>query len=166
MEEIIRALCSLWKPEWQGMVMGELRYRRGADVGGPYRVTASGRRIVRVAADSDGGEHMELLLFPYKETSGKVVPEKGVPWRVFSAEEVRRCSRALGDHNGLHQTDRPVVSGFQIALALSGEAQASSFRLRFHQPIRSGETVYLLREGNRMQGMTDVLCFTYEWEAL
>ena len=28
MKEIMKALCGLWKEEWQGMVMGQLNYER------------------------------------------------------------------------------------------------------------------------------------------
>ena len=32
MEELMKALCTAWKEEWQGMVMGGLRYSRGEGV--------------------------------------------------------------------------------------------------------------------------------------
>lgn len=33
MKEIMKALCGLWKEEWQGMVMGQLNYEKGEGAG-------------------------------------------------------------------------------------------------------------------------------------
>ena len=84
MHAIIQSLCSLWQSSWQGMVMGELKYRKGSGGSGPYRVSASGRRIVRVSAVSPSGERMDLMLFPaagLREADGRrlAVPT-GIPF--------------------------------------------------------------------------------------
>ncbi len=71
MKEIMKALCGLWKEEWQGMVMGQLNYEKGEGAcGGPYFVSASGRRILKVSAFG-GNERMEILLFPFPHGEGK-----------------------------------------------------------------------------------------------
>lgn len=119
MEELMKALCIAWKEEWQGMVMGVLRYSRGeGDTHGLCKVSCSGRRIVRVRV-TKGTADMSILLFPPSEKAGKERNGQGSLWCRFSAEEVRSFSLSLGDHNEIHQTPRPVVSGFQIALALA-----------------------------------------------
>lgn len=87
MKEIMKALCGLWKEEWQGMVMGQLNYEKGEGAcGGPYFVSASGRRILKVSAFG-GNERMEILLFPFSHGEGKEkTGEKGRLWRTFQKE--------------------------------------------------------------------------------
>lgn len=165
MHAIIQSLCSLWRSSWQGMVMGELKYRKGSGGSGPYRVSASGRRIVRVSAVSPSGERMDLMLFPVAGfAGGGRKAASGAYWHTFSADEVRKYSASVGDHNEIHQTDSPIVSGFQIVEAMEGLEGKQDFRIRFHYPVRSGEAVSLRSEGKTVSGMTDVLCFV--WEAL
>ena len=165
MHAIIKSLCSLWRSSWQGMVMGELKYRKGSGGFGPYRVSASGRRIVRVSAVSPSGERMDIMLFLAAGfAGGGRKAEGGAYWHTFSADEVRNYSASVGDHNEIHQTENPIVSGFQIAEEMAALEGEKDFRIRFHYPIRSGEAVSLLKEGKMVSGMTDVLCFV--WEAL
>lgn len=147
MEELMKALCIAWKEEWQGMVMGVLRYSRGeGDTHGLCKVSCSGRRIVRVRV-TKGTADMSILLFPPSEKAGKERNSQGSLWCRFSAEEVRSFSLSLGDHNEIHQTLRPVVSGFQIALALAERKNFKTFHIRFHHPLYAGEAVYLKRKG-------------------
>lgn len=71
MEELMKALCIAWKEEWQGMVMGVLRYSRGeGDTHGLCKVSCSGRRIVRVRV-TKGTADMSILLFPPSEKRGR-----------------------------------------------------------------------------------------------
>ena len=159
MEELMKALCIAWKEEWQGMVMGVLRYSRGeGDTHGLCKVSCSGRRIVRVRV-TKGTADMSILLFPPSEKAGKERNGQGSLWRRFSAEEVRSFSHSLGDHNAIHQTPRPMVSGFQIALALAEGKNFNTFHIRFHHPLYAGETVHLKKEGKTIYGFSQVLCF-------
>ena len=159
MEELMKALCIAWKEEWQGMVMGVLRYSRGeGDTHGLCKVSCSGRRIVRVRV-TKGTADMSILLFPPSENAGKERNGQGSLWCWFSAEEVRSFSFSLGDHNAIHQTLRPVVSGFQIALALAEGKNFNTFHIRFHHPLYAGEAVYLKKEGKTIYGFSRVLCF-------
>lgn len=160
MKEIMKALCGLWKEEWQGMVMGQLNYEKGEGAcGGPYFVSASGRRILKVSAFG-GNERMEILLFPFSHGEGKEkTGEKGRLWRTFSEGEVHAFSLSMGDHNGIHQARRPVVSGFQLAEALAEGRDFHTLRIRFHHPLYAGEAVYLKEEGKTFWGISEVLCF-------
>lgn len=94
MKEIMKALCGLWKEEWQGMVMGQLNYEKGEGAcGGPYFVSASGRRILKVSAFG-GNERMEILLFP------------------FPMGKERRKRGRRGDSGALFQKERSTPSAF------------------------------------------------------
>lgn len=159
MKELMKALCIAWKEEWQGMVIGVLCYSRGeGDTHGLCKVSCSGRRIVRVSV-TKGTADMSILLFPPSEKAGKERNGEGALWRRFSAEEVRSFSLSLGDHNAIHQIPRPVVSGFQIALALAERKNFNTFHIRFHHPLYAGEAVYLKKEGKTIYGFSQVLCF-------
>lgn len=159
MKELMKALCTAWKEEWQGMVMGGLRYSRGeGDIYGPCKVSCSGRRIFRVRV-TKGTADMSILLFPSSKKAGKERNGQGSLWCRFSAEEVRSFSLSLGDHNEIHQTLRPVVSGFQIVLALAEGKNFNTFHIRFHHPLYAGEAVYLEKEGKTIYGFSQVLCF-------
>ena len=160
MEELMKALCRAWEDEWQGMVMGELRYSKGeGETNGPCEISWSGRKIIRIRAVKGAGR-MEILLFPFSgKTVGKKREDKGTWWHTFSEEEVRSFSLALGDHNEIHQSHRPVVSGFQIASALTKGKNFERLRIHFHHPLYAGDAVYLKQAGNRDYGSSDVLCF-------
>lgn len=159
MEELMKALCTAWKEEWQGMVMGGLRYSRGeGDTYEPCKVSCSGRRIFRVRV-TKGTADMAILLFPPSKKAGKERNGEGSLWCRFSAEEVRSFSLSLGDHNAIHQILHPVVSGFQIALALAEGKNFNTFHIRFHHPLYAGEAVYLKKEGKTIYGFSQVLCF-------
>lgn len=59
----MKALCRAWEDEWQGMVMGELRYSKGeGETDGPCEISWSGRKIIRIRAVKGTGR-MEILLF-------------------------------------------------------------------------------------------------------
>lgn len=163
MQQIMRALCRCWKPAWQGMVMAELAYRGGNGKPSGYRVAAKEGRLVRVSAEDAGsGECMRLILMPPRSGAQAARGASGEPgkrWRTFSAEEVRTFSAALGDHNIIHQGPRPIVSGFQMAEALSRDFPAASFTLRFQAPLYAGEEVRLVQEENEIRGYAGRLCF-------
>ncbi len=167
MEKIMSALCRAWKPEWQGLVMAELRYEagRGESVG-TYEITISEKRLIRVAAASmETGEAMSMVLLPLRKGEALAAAETesgGNPWRTFLAEEVRAFSSALGDHNEIHQGARPIVSGFQILNALRETISYPSLRIRFHQPLYAGEPVTLVKEAGALKGYAGALCFTCE----
>ena len=160
MEELMKALCRVWEDEWQGMVMGELRYSKGkGETDGPCEISWSGRKIIRIRAVKGAG-CLEILLFPFSgKTVGKIRADGGTWWHTYSEEEVRSFSLALEDHNEIHQSHRPVVSGFQIASALMKRKNFEKFRIRFHHPLYAGDAVYLKQAGNRVYGSSDVLCF-------
>ena len=78
MEELMKALCIAWKEEWQGMVMGGLRYSRGeGDTYGLCKVSCSGRRIFRVRV-TKGTADMSILLFPPFQKSGEGKERPGI----------------------------------------------------------------------------------------
>jgi hypothetical protein len=163
MKEIMQALCREWKAEWQGLVMAELRYERGAGVAASYEINIKEGRMVRVAASAETGERMSMILLPLKKGKSDGTREaEGEPWRVFSAEEVRGFSKGLGDHNEIHQGTHPIVSGFQILNALGEVVSAPSLRIRFHHPLYAGEMVSLAKEEGMVKGYAGALCFTYE----
>lgn len=162
---IMQSLCQVWKPEWQGMVMAELSYRRGqAAVSPSYRVTVKEGRLVRISALDDAtGEEMGMVLLPQKKgKAGEKTGPTGEPWRSFSADEVRNFSRSLGDHNAIHQGVCPIVSGFQLFSSLQEVDRFPSAKLRFYASIKAGEVVYLKRESQGWTGYTDTRCFSYE----
>lgn len=163
MEEIIKALCRTWREKWQGMVMGELKYRRGRrEPSGRYDISFAGNRIIKISAfDQVGGERMDILLFPFSTPvkSEPAAGDKGIFWRIFRNDEIGKCSRSLGDHNNIHQMQHPVVSGFQIALELQKQWKAEAFRIRFHYPVYGEEAVYIREKGNTLYGTTQFLCF-------
>ncbi len=166
MKEIMSALCSVWKSEWSGLVMAELRYEVGE--GGAserYDITISEKRLVRLSVSSkETGETMSLVLLPLR---GRLTEEgeetAGRPWRRFTAKEVQDFSRSLGDHNELHQSAHPLVSGFQILFALKEMIAAPALRLRFHQPLYADQMLWLSEEPGVVRGYAEgALRFTCE----
>lgn len=166
MKEIMGALCRAWKPEWQGLVMAELRYEVGR--GGssrPYDITISEKRLVRLSASSkETGEAMSLVLLPLRGRLTETEEETaGRPWRRFTAKEVQDFSRSLGDHNELHQSAHPLVSGFHILFALKEMISAPALRLRFHQPLYADQMLWLAEEEGVVRGYAEgALRFTCE----
>lgn len=104
MEELMKALCIAWKEEWQGMVMGVLRYSRGeGDTHGLCKVSCSGRRIVRVRV-TKGTADMSILLFPPSEKAGKERNGQGSLWCWFLQ---KRCVPSAFPWGTIMQSIRP-----------------------------------------------------------
>lgn len=164
MREIIRRACTVWKPDWQGKVLGRLSYVQGEKNSVFYEEKVREGRIISVSLAGDGGDRLSMLLFPQKNGIKREAPRGGTALCSFSAEEVREYSRVLGDHNGIHQTERPIVSGFQLLEAVLRAYPAESAEISFYYPIWSGETIYAVRQGETVQGYTDCLCFTVKTE--
>lgn len=165
MHTIIERLCTLWKRSWQGMVMGEMKYKKGNGISrGVWDETISERRFVRLSVtDRDTGEMISILLFPFTGSKeGSPVLGAGRYWKTFTPEEVHEYSLSLGDHNEIHLSSHPVVSGFQIMEELVRLYPSESLRLRFHHPLYSDEPLYLKEDDSKIYGYTDVLCFTME----
>ena len=151
-----------------------MRKRCGKDGLFPFHwreTAATDRSVPGDGKDNDGGgstpsggDRLSMLLFPQKNGIKREAPRGGTALCSFSAEEVREYSRSLGDHNSIHQTERPIVSGFQILEAVLRAYPAESAEMSFHYPVRSGETIYAVRQGETVQGYTDCLCFTVKTE--
>lgn len=165
MKHLIEALCRLWDPAWQGMVMGKLTYKKGRGKGSGELISkVSHHPVLSISiSDKESHEYMNILLFPFKEMEGEKGRGDGKAWRSFTADEVREYSRRMGDHNEIHQSSHPVVSGFQLAEELGKDLPFSScLKIRFHHPVYSGETICLKANGPVILGYTDDLCFKVE----
>lgn len=163
MKEMMEALCQVWKPEWQGLVMAELSYDAGNGQGNEtVSVTVKEGRLIRLRAFCGAsGEAMTMVLLPQKQ--GEATQErKGVFWRTFSAEEVRTFSQNLGDHNEIHQGSHPIVSGFQLLTALRQDFSFTSGCIRFYAPVKAGESIYIEKTESGCTGYTLGRCFAYE----
>jgi len=89
------------------------------------------------------GEFLELILSkPSAPKEGEKRPDEAAFWKSFSADEVRAYSKALGDHNEIHYTEKPVVSGFQIFESVMEEYPSDGMKISFHHPVFSGEEVW------------------------
>ena len=159
--DIFRALCKTWRPEWQGMVMAELSYAAGKRTA-PLDIQVKEGRLVKIVASyGEAGERMEMLLFHAKGNNRSYKMEReGDFWQSFDAPAVREFSLSLGDHNEIHQGERPIVSGFQLLWTLRQKISASSMKIRFHSSIYAGENVYVKQDEDAWKGYTDHLCFT------
>ena len=93
------------------------------------------------------------------DRGGQKRPDEAAFWKSFSADEVRAYSKALGDHNEIHYTEKPVVSGFQIFESVMEEYPSDGMKISFHHPVFSGEEVYLMEKDQKIEGYTDQLCF-------
>lgn len=96
---------------------------------------------------------------PSAPKEGEKRPDEAAFWKSFSADEVRAYSKALGDHNEIHYTEKPVVSGFQIFESVMEEYPSDGMKISFHHPVFSGEEVYLMEKDQKIEGYTDQLCF-------
>ena len=118
-------------------------------------------KLLRVAVRGrKSGEFLELILSkPSAPKEGEKRPDEAAFWKSFSADEVRAYSKALGDHNEIHYTEKPVVSGFQIFESVMEEYPSDGMKISFHHPVFSGEEVYLMEKDQKIEGYTDQLCF-------
>lgn len=160
---IMRSLCQVWKPEWQGLVMAELAYLAGhRKSAGTCDITIKEGRLIRLrAVCPESGESMTMILLPQK--LGEVKKEKnGEYWRTFSSEAVRKFSQDLGDHNEIHQGEHPIVSGFQLLVSLQQDFSFLSGRIRFYAPVKAGEAVYIEKTETGYIGYTEQRCFIVE----
>ena len=74
-------------------------------------------------------------------------------------ERMSSRNSPLGDHNEIHYTEKPVVSGFQIFESVMEEYPSDGMKISFHHPVFSGEEVYLMEKDQKIEGYTNQLCF-------
>lgn len=147
------------------MVMGEMKYKKGnGNSWGRYEETFSGIRFVKLSVtDQDTDERISILLFPFSgNQGGSPAPSEVRYWKTFTPEEVHTYSLGLGDHNEIHLSSHPIVSGFQLMEELVKLYPCERLKLRFHHPVYSGEPLSLKEEGLKIYGFTNVLCLTME----
>ena len=161
MKDAVKAICRIWRPEWQGMLMGRLTYKTGNGENKAYEEIIRDGKLLRVAVRGrKSGEFLELILSkPSAPKEGEKRPDEAAFWKSFSADEVRAYSKALGDHNEIHYTEKPVVSGFQIFESVMEEYPSDGMKISFHHPVFSGEEVYLMEKDQKIEGYTNQLCF-------
>ncbi len=92
---------------------------------------------------------MVLLLPPHKKAnaSAEPLPPHLTPWKTFSAEEISTAAHLVGDHNGIHQGDRPIAGGFLLLSSIAArEPGHKRYKIRFHAPVYAGEAVSLAED--------------------
>ena len=49
MKDAVKAICRIWRPEWQGMLMGRLTYKKGNGENKAYEEIIRDGKLLRVA---------------------------------------------------------------------------------------------------------------------
>lgn len=170
-ESLARALTGLWKPEWEGALMVALTYTTGEGNQESCQASCSGRgRKLLLSAKGDHGSRLDmvLLLPPHKKpgASQDALPSGLIPWKTFSPEEIRAAALHVGDHNGIHQGDRPIAGGFLLMEAMAARYVGHKrYKIRFYAPIYAGEAVSLIEDGGSALAYAGGhLCFRCNWE--
>lgn len=163
MKEIVKALCEIWNPSWQGLVIGKLVYTKGNRSTGPYEWKLREGKAVKVEIRNAAGESIEMTLLPFKgKKNSSPIERKGRFLHTFSKEEVHAFSKNLGDHNEIHLNDHPIVSGFQLLSLLMNEIEGRVYQISFYAPLYSGEDFYIEEKGKVILGYGVTLCLKLE----
>lgn len=169
---LARALTGLWNAAWNGALMASLTYTVGeGNQGGSCQTSVSGRgQTLHLTAKSPDGARlaMVMILPPHKKqgVAPSAVPDHLTPWRTFSAEDIHNASDLVGDHNGIHQGDRPIAGGFLLMEAMAARyAGHKRYKIRFLSPVYAGEALALLEEEQGASAYAGGrLCFQCTWE--
>lgn len=91
MKDAVKAICRIWRPEWQGMLMGRLTYKKRNGENKAYEEIIRDGKLLRVAVRGrKSGEFLELILskpsVPKKERSGPMKPPSGNHFQQMKSE--------------------------------------------------------------------------------
>ncbi|MBP2632017.1 MAG: hypothetical protein H6Q70_2645 [Firmicutes bacterium] len=88
------------------------------------------------------------------ETS--VIPEEVTPWKTFSKQEIYDFSKAVGDANTIHLTEKPVVQGLLILKNIKESfAKFNTIEIKFMKPIYAGNPIYVEPKGKIFTGYSN-----------
>ena len=82
MKDAVKAICRIWRPEWQGMLMGRLTYKKEMEkIERMRKSSAMGNFSAWPSAAGKAGNFLsssfQNLLLPKKERSGPMKPPSG-----------------------------------------------------------------------------------------
>ncbi|MDD3395629.1 MAG: MaoC family dehydratase [Acidaminococcaceae bacterium] len=167
MQRFTRALCSLEGEQYQQSFIGQITYEQKAD----YTVAAIAASTIELQMLKTTSKYQNILLTQYAKNhrvlatmkvllfmkdgavaagTKKVQPNGDLPqgasyWRQFSAETIRAFSVAVGDTNGIHLTEYPIVQGFLLAEEFyKWAAQPRWLQLKFVHPVYAEQEIYLV----------------------
>lgn len=156
MEALIREICKVWRPEWQGIAIARINYWRTmkeqeSNYIDSFSVEVKENRIVTLLCqkihEDQIVESLEVkMLHPLglKEKKERSLPAEKKNWRQFSKEEIWAYSRQVGDHNRIHLSEKPVVQGFLLLKHLVETFhQAEEYQISFYSPALAEEKIYL-----------------------
>lgn len=165
MEDLIQKTCTIWKPEWQGILIGRIYYwwlpndQKGIQ---PEEISIEWKenRLIAITCRKKSGERVvaelkTLMLHPSgkKESRENPIPLNGSIWRNFSKEEVWSFSRKTGDQNLIHLSEKPIVQGFLLLEHLTATfPNREKYQISFHSPVLADENIYLQIQGESFYG--------------
>lgn len=91
MKDAVKAICRIWRPEWQGMLMGRLTYKKKMEkIKRMRKSSAMGNFSAWPSAAGKAGNFLsssfQNLLLPKKERSGPMKPPSGNHFQQMKSE--------------------------------------------------------------------------------
>lgn len=165
MEDLIREVCKVWWPEWQGIAIARIYYWRAVkekqfnDIDS-FLVEIKENRVVTLSCQKMNEdqiiESIEVKMihpFGLKERKERSLPLERKKWRQFSKEEIWAYSKQVGDHNLIHLNEKPVVQGFLLLKHLVETfTQAEEYQISFYSPAVAEEDICLHTQGQSFCG--------------
>lgn len=89
-------------------------------------------------------------------TETSIIPKEVVPWKTFSKQEIYDFSKAVGDANTIHLTEKPVVQGLLILKNIQESIEAfNTIEIKFTKPIYAGNPIYIESNGKNLTGYSN-----------
>lgn len=97
MKDAVKAICRIWRPEWQGMLMGRLTYKKGNGENKAYEEIIRDGKLLRVAVRGrESGEFLELILSkPSAPKEGEKRPDEAAFWKSFQQMKSELTAKRL-----------------------------------------------------------------------
>jgi hypothetical protein len=159
---LMKHLCGVWKPEWAHIWMAELRWKGNPGVfSDSYFVDCREKKLIYMKVQGmkreKRNEELCITLMPdgiravhnIEKTAEQTA--KPVWWAGISAEEIRKHSRILGDHNTLHTGKDPLAGGFFLFEMIRQHFPGHSFcRIRFYHAVYASENFLVFCEEDKV----------------
>lgn len=178
MERLFKQIIEAGQNLPKTCIITEIRYEEGASIVNTVELQQRGKFIkLQVSEDRvkltvkmfmQDDRHVSKGNADTSQPSNKIMASsgelssdnKGVPWKLYSSEEILAFVERVGDLNPIHRQAPYIVPG---CLLLAELKQLSGFKmaiLRFHRSVYAGETIYIYETEDCIEGFTTQKVFT------
>lgn len=167
MEVLIREVCKVWRPHWNGIFLARAVWEQGENKNSyentdPMTTVSEKRRVLIHTENSQ--ESLKVYLLPSKAFPIQTAGCLGSPlyWDCFSRSMIVDFCHSIGDKNSLHSQVPAIVPGLLILQKLVAFLPpVEMLQISFHSPIYENDKIYLSDFSSHIEGSVGkIRCFS------